>query len=126
MYAGATSVASLMIWTMMVLLPDGCALDGAPFPSSFKMTNAGQFEFIARGNWTFPANTTAGETERLSWLGGYVSEHHICPSKYTIVKRTQERATESPGVRHWGRPIFFWNDQVTGSVKYVGRCEPSP
>src|SRR5262249_131421 len=117
-HGGATGVALRVIWAMTILLPCGCALDGAPFPSFFKMTGPGQFEFVARGNWIYPANTTAGETERLTWLRGYVSEHHICPAGYTIIKRTRERATEPPGARRWGPPSDSRNDQLTGSVKY--------
>ena len=111
---------------MTVLLLSGCALEGAPFPSSFKVTGAGQFEFVARGNWIYPANTTEGETERLSWLHGYISEHHICPSGYTIVERAPERSTGPPRLGRKGSPRVSLSDQLTGSVKYVGRCEPSP
>ena len=122
---GATRLALRVISAMTTLLPCGCALEGAPFPSSFKMTGPGQFEFVARGNWIYSANTPEGETERLTWLKGYVSEHHICPSGSTIVERTAERATESQRSRR-RPPSASRNDQLTGSVKYVGRCEPSP
>jgi len=119
---GATRLALRVISAMTTLLPCGCALEGAPFPSSFKMTGPGQFEFVARGNWIYSANTPEGETERLTWLKGYVSEHHICPSGSTIVERTAERATESQRSRR-RPPSASRNDQLTGSVKYVGRCE---
>jgi hypothetical protein len=96
----------------MTMLLSGCALEGAPFPSSFKMTGPAQFEFVARGNWIYPANTTAGETERLTWLRGYVSEHHICPSGYTIVEGTPERATEPPRLGKRGSPRVIRDNQL--------------
>jgi hypothetical protein len=40
-----------------MLLLSGCAPEGAPFPSSFEITGPGQFQFVARGNWFYPANT---------------------------------------------------------------------
>ena len=58
-------------WVVTMLLLFGCALEGAPFPSSFRITGPGQFEFIARGNWINPANTTAGETERRGLAGTF-------------------------------------------------------
>jgi hypothetical protein len=110
-------------WVVTMLLLFGCALEGAPFPSSFRITGPGQFEFIARGNWINPANTTAGEAERLAWLSGYISDHQICPSGYTIVERTPQLLTQSPRIRRKGSVIR--DDQPTEAVKYVGRCEPA-
>ena len=115
-----------VISAMTILLPCGCALEGAPFPSSFKMTGPGQFEFVARGNWIYPADMSEGEAERMAWLTGYISEHHICPFGYTIVERTPERSTGPPKLGRKGSPRASPTDPVTGSVKYVGRCEPSP
>jgi len=109
-------------WVVTMLLLFGCALEGAPFPSSFRITGPGQFEFIARGNWINPANMTAGETERLAWLSGYISDHQICRSGYTIVERTPERSTEPPRCKR-GPPRVNRDDQLTGSVKYLARCK---
>jgi hypothetical protein len=89
---GATRVALRVIWAMTILLPCGCALDGAPFPSSFKITGPGQFEFVASGNWLYPAHTAAGEADRMMWLKSYISEHQTCPSGYTIVERMPHAA----------------------------------
>src|SRR5215510_14741055 len=104
------------MWVTTMLLLSGCAPAGAPIPSSVKVTGPGQFEFIARGNWINPANTAAGETERLAWLSGYISDHQICPSGYTIVERTPERSAESPRSKR-GPPSANWNEQLTGSIK---------
>ena len=49
--------ALLLITALTMLLLSGCAPAGAPFPSSFKITGPGQFEFVASGNWIYPANT---------------------------------------------------------------------
>src|SRR5205823_3504714 len=106
-----------VIWAMTILLLCGFTPEGAPFPSSFRMSGPGQFVFVARGNWVFPANTTAGETERLTWLKGYISERHICPLGYTIVERTAERPIESPKSR-WGLPRPSRDEQFTGSIRY--------
>jgi hypothetical protein len=115
-----------LIWTLTMILLSGCAPEGAPFPSSFKVTGPGQFEFVARGNWVYPANTASGEAERLTWLRGYISEHQICPSEFTIVERTPERSTESSRLGRKGSPKVITDNQLIGSVKYVGRCESSP
>jgi hypothetical protein len=48
---------SRSVWAMTMLLLSACALEGAPFPSSFTLTGPGQFEFVASGNWIYPANT---------------------------------------------------------------------
>jgi hypothetical protein len=80
-----------LISALTMLFLCRCALEGAPFPSSFTITGPGQFEFVATGNWIYPANTEAGEAERLTWLRGYISEHQICPGGYTIVERTPTR-----------------------------------
>jgi hypothetical protein len=113
------------MWVMTMLLASGCAPAGAPFPSSFKVTGPGQFEFIARGNWINPANTAAGETERLAWLSGYISDHQICPSGYTILERTLESSTGSPRAKK-GPPRANRDNELTGSVKYLGHCESAP
>jgi hypothetical protein len=63
------------MWATTMLLLSDCAPEGAPFPSSFTITGPGQFEFVASGNRIYPANTTAGEAERMTWLRGYISEH---------------------------------------------------
>jgi hypothetical protein len=118
--------ASRAMWAMTILLLSGCDLEGAPFPSSVKMTGPGQFEFVARGNWLHPANTTEGEAERMAWLAGYISEHHICPSEFTIVERTPKRSTGPPRLGRMGPLSASRDGQLTGSVKYVGRCESSP
>ena len=118
------SSTSRPIWVMTLLLLSGCPLEGAPFSSSFKITGPGQFEFVARGNWIYPADTAEGETERLTWLRGYIFEHQICLSEFTIVERTPEPSTESPRLGRKGARRASQTGQLTGSVKYVGRCEP--
>jgi len=107
-----------------MLLVSECAPAGAPIPSSFKVTGPGQFEFVARGNWINPANTPAGETERLAWLSGYISDHQICPFGYEIIERTAELPSESFRSKR-GLPGGNRDYQLTDSVKYVGRCKPS-
>jgi hypothetical protein len=106
------------IWMVTSLLLSGCAPEGAPFPSSFKITGPGQFEFVASGNWVYPANTTAGEAERMSWLDEYISKHQICPFGYTIVERTPKGASGS------ARSSIV--EQLLGSIRYVGRCKSAP
>ena len=108
--------ALLLITGLTMLLLSGCAPEGAPFPSSFKITGPGQFEFVASGNWFYPTNTTAGEVERMTWLSGYISEHQICPAGYSIIERTPQPRTESPRA---GR-----DEQSIRSIRYLGRCEP--
>src|SRR6516225_2982819 len=88
--------ASLLITGLTMLLLCGCALEGAPFPSSFNITGPGQFEFDAGGNWFYPANTATGEAERMLWLRGYISRHQICPAGYKIIERTPQPLTGSP------------------------------
>ena len=102
-----------LIWTLTMLLLSGCAPEGAPFPSSFEITGPGQFEFVARGR-----NTAAAEAERMLWLRGYISQHQICPAGYRIIERTPQPLTGSPKVSR--------DEQLTRSIKYVGRCEPWP
>ena len=50
---------------------------GAPFPSSFQLIGPNQFLFVATGNYDYPANTKAGEKERLEWLGVYLAQQHF-------------------------------------------------
>jgi hypothetical protein len=84
-----------LIWTLTIILLSGCAPEGAPFPSSFKVTGPGQFEFVARGNWVYPANTASGEAERMLWLRGHISQHQICVAGYRIIERTPQPRTGS-------------------------------
>jgi hypothetical protein len=105
-----------LIWTLTMVLLSECAPEGAPFLSSFNITGPGQFEFVARGNRFYPANTAAGETERMWWLRGYISQHQICPAGYRIIERTPQPLTGSPRASR--------DEQSTRSIKYVGRCEP--
>ena len=106
------------ISALSMMLLSGCALEGAPFPSSFKITGPGQFEFVASGNWLYPANTAAGEAERMMWLNSYISKHQTCPSGYTIVERMPQPLSGSPRASR--------DNQSTRSIIYVGRCEPWP
>ena len=103
------------VWGITMLLLSACSLEGAPFPSSFTMTGPEQFEFVATGNWIYPANTVAGEAERLTWLRGYISEHQICPAGYKIVERTPKWLKESARASS--------EEQMMRSITYVGRCE---
>jgi hypothetical protein len=105
-------VALRVIWAMTILLPCGCVLDGAPFPSFFKITGPGQFEFVASGNWLYPAKTAAGEAERMVWLKSYISEHQTWPSGYTIVERMPQPLSGSPRASR--------DDQLIRSIRYVG------
>jgi hypothetical protein len=111
---------------MTIFLPCGCAIEGASFPPPLKMTGPEQFEFVARGNWIYPANIAEGEAERLTWLRGYISEHHICPFGFTIVERTPERRKALPELGPRTPASANRNYKLTGSVKYVGRCTLSP
>ena len=91
------------------------AEDGSPFPSEFERTGADNFRFIAKGNWEYPANTKAGEAERLTWLNNYVLQHRICFSGYDFVTRVPERQLMSAkrGVE----------DQNGRSITYFGKCK---
>jgi hypothetical protein len=69
-------------------------------------------------HWIYPANTAQGEAERMTWLKGYISENQICPFGYTIVER-KSRAIE-------GSAKASIIDQLTRSIRYVGRCKSAP
>ena len=93
-----------------------CAsVDGSPFPSEFERTGPDNFRFIASGNWEYPANTKAGEAERLTWLNNYVLQHRICLSGYDIVTRVPEHLLMSAK-----RSV---EDQIGRSITYFGMCK---
>jgi hypothetical protein len=83
---------------------------------------SGAIEFVARGNWVYPANTTAGGRVRLTLLRGPFLSATFVPQDI----RSLSARTEPPGLGCKGPPRASRNDRLTGSVKYVGRCEPSP
>jgi len=95
------------------------AEDGSPFPSAFERRDADNFKFVAQGNWEYPANTKAGETERLTWLNNYILQHQICPSGYDIITRASEHVLMSAK-----RSV---EDQMERSIIYFGKCKsPTP
>jgi hypothetical protein len=69
---------------------------GAPFPASFTMTAADQFEFTARGTIDYPANTKGGEDARMKWLVAYILQNHICPFGYKLEAPQPEYISSSP------------------------------
>jgi hypothetical protein len=98
----------------VVAVQYSCASEnGSPFPSRFLITGPNKFEFMATGTFIYPATTKSGEVERLTWLSGYISQHHICPAGYDITAREVDLSNLSP--KH--------AEQDNLSIKYLGECK---